>query len=327
MTPVTLGAAPDVAARVDAVRTALVTARRWKADEEPFTGASALPTMLAREELVLLHRLTRDVVEGWGSVAELGTFLGGSTVALGRGLREREPGRPVPRIHTYDLFVQEAWPSFGVTAGENVLPRWEATVAEVRDLVDVHVGPLAARDAPAGPVELLFVDIVKQAPTITETMHGFVSRTRPGSVLVHQDMFHWGSPWVLTTVSALWDRLVYVGDVARASGVLVVVEPLDELATAVDWGELSVSAQLALIDALADRFEHPTLRGTVELGALFLAKLSDPELYARRLERARATVRGPRLERYLAEVEAAEDQGALRPGHRPTRPTPKDGLA
>ncbi|GAA4846231.1 hypothetical protein GCM10023221_25900 [Luteimicrobium xylanilyticum] len=310
-------------ARVAAVTEAVARARHQPADDEPFPGAHALPTMLAREEVTLLHGLARDVVEGWGDVVELGTFLGGSTVALGTGLREGRSGRPLPRIHTYDLFVQEAWPSFGVAAGENVLPRWEATVADVRDLVDVHVGPLAAHDAPGGPVELLFVDVVKQASTMTETMHGFVTLTRPGSVIVHQDMFHWGSPWVLTTVSALWDRLVYVGEVARASGVLVVAEPLDDLADAVDWGALSTSSQLALIDALADRFEHPTLRGTIELAALFLAKLTDPTLYEHRLRQARATAHGPRLTRYLAEVEAADGHGALRPGSRPV-PRPKD---
>jgi predicted O-methyltransferase YrrM len=301
--------------RVAAVTAAVARARHRPADDEPFPGADGLPTMLAREEVALLHGLARDVVEGWGDVVELGTFLGGSTVALGTGLRGGRADRPLPRIHTYDLFVQEAWPSFGVTAGENVLPRWEATVADVRDLVDVHVGPLSARDAPDGPVELLFVDVVKQASTMTETMHGFVTLTRPGSVIVHQDMFHWGSPWVLTTVSALWDRLVYVGEVARASGVFVVAAPLDNLADAVDWGALSTSSQLALIDELAERFQHPTLHGTLQLAALYLAKTTDPGLYQRRLARARTSVDGPRLRRVLAEVEAADGaRGALLPG-------------
>lgn len=303
--------------RVAATRRALRSAR---VPGEPFPGASSLPTMLAAEEVALLHALTRDVVTGWGSVVELGTFLGGSTVALGRGLQDRADAVR-PRVHTYDRFVQDAWPSFDVAEGEDVLPRWEATVAQVRDLVDVHVGSLDARDAPDGPVELLFVDVVKQAPTITEVMHGFVARTRPGSVIVHQDLFHWGSPWVATTVAALWDRLEYVGHAARASGVLVVTEPVADLATAIDWGAISPSAQLSLIDDLADRFEHPTLRGTLELAALFLAKLTDPQLYARRLDRARRTATGPRLQRYLAEVEATDDHGALRPGHHPI---PKD---
>ncbi len=316
MIPATLDPAL-LEARVAAVTAAVARARHWPTDAEPFPGAHGLPTMLARGEVALLHGLARDVVSGWGDVVELGTFLGGSTVALGTGLRDASPDRPTPRIHTYDLFVQEAWPSFGVVAGENVLPRWETTVAGVRDLVDVHVGPLTARDAPDGPVELLFVDIVKQASTMSETMHGFVTLTRPGSVIVHQDMFHWGSPWVLTTVSALWDRLVYVGEIARASGVFVVAEPLDDLAAAVDWGALSTSSQLALIDELAERFDHPTLRGTIQLGALFLAKLTDPTLYEHRLRQVRAVAQGPRLARYLAEVEAADGRGALRPGSHP----------
>lgn len=316
----------DLAARVSTVREAVAGSRTrpGRTRPAPFEGAQTLPTMLAADEVALLYRLARDVVDGWGAVVELGTFLGGSTVALGRGLQDGAVRRravqawadDAPRLHTYDLFVQEAWPDFGVAEGERVLPRWEATVAGVRDLVDVHPGPLRAADAPAGPVELLFVDVVKQAPTITEVMHGFVARCVPGSVVVHQDLFHWGSPWVAVTVAALWDRLAYVGHAARSSGVLVVTDDVAELARAVDWGALAVSAQLCLVDELAARFTHPTLRGTLELAALYLAKTADPALYERRLRDARARSGGPRVDRFLAEVEAADaGLGALRPGH------------
>jgi len=311
------------AERATAVRTAVGRARRGLA-EAPFAGARDVPTMLAPEEVDLLYLLARDTGLD-GDVVELGTFLGGSTLALGRGLQDRPGGPGAVRVHTYDTFVQEAWPEFGVADGEDVLPRWERTVAPVRSLVDVHPGRLGGSEPtplPAGPVDLLFVDVVKEASTVTPVLHDFVARTRPGSVLVHQDMFHWGSPWVLVTVEALWDRFAYVGHVARASGVLVVAEPLEREARGTDWGAISPAAQLALIDALAARFEHPTLRGSVEAAAVYLAKLHDPTTYRRRLERARAQDPGPRVRRFLDEVEAADDRGALAPaGHHPLDPT------
>lgn len=295
----------DVAGRIARVRSAVGAARRGS--ELP-DGVGDVPTMLDAGELRLLHHLARDVVEGWGAVAELGTFLGGSTVALGRGLQER--GADGPRIDTYDLFVHEAWPAFGVGEGEDVQSRWEENVRGVRDLVDVHRGWLRAADAPEAPIELMFVDIVKHAETVREVM-GFVERLVPGSVLVHQDMFHWGSPWVLVTVEAMWDRLAYAGQVARSSAVFVVTEPVADLAGAIDWAAVSPSAQLALLDQLAARFAHPTLRGSIETAALFLAKLTDPGIYRARLA-ATQRLEGPRLRRYVAEVAAADTSGAMR---------------
>ncbi|MBD8078063.1 class I SAM-dependent methyltransferase [Cellulosimicrobium arenosum] len=302
-------------ARVAAVRSVVGRARRGLSPA-PFEGARDLPTMLASEEVDLLYLLARDSLGGAGDVVELGTFLGGSTVAIGRGLQDRDEGPGHVRVHTYDTFVQEAWPEFGVAADEDVLPRWERLVGPVRSLVDVHPGRVGGSEPiplPGGPVDLLFVDLVKHAEAITPVMHDFLARTRPGSVVVHQDMFHWGSPWVLVTVEAMWDRCEFVGHVARASGVLVVTRPLAVSARAVDWGAIAPAAQLSMIDSLAERFTHPTLRGSIDAAAVYLARLHDPTTYRRRLARARAASPGPRVARYLDEIEATDDRGALAP--------------
>jgi predicted O-methyltransferase YrrM len=281
----------------------------------PFAGAFDLPTMLADAEVSFLYHLARDVATGWGDVAELGTFLGGSTVALGRGLMD---GGVPSRIATFDLFRQPAWPAFNIREGDDVLARWESTVTDVRHLVDVHPGYLEDYRPGGGesPLEILFVDIVKVPSTIEPVMQQFVSRLTAGSVLVHQDLFHWGSPWVAMTVEALWDHLIYVGQVARASGVFVVKDSLADAARSLSWDHVSPSAGLVLIDSLAQRFGHPTLKGTLELAALWLARNTDPALFERRRAALEPRLSGPRLRRWYEEVLSAEPEGALRPGGR-----------
>ena len=300
--------------KVDAVRHALARARRTTV--EPFVGADGLPTMLAREELALLYLLARDVVETDAGVVELGTFLGGSTVALGRGLQAA--GSPA-RIATFDRFRQPAWPAYDITEGADVLGRWEQTVAPVRDRVDLHAGELEDCVPADGPTrsELLFVDIVKHPSTMQTVMASFVSGLEPGAIVVHQDLLHWGSPWVGVTIEAMWDRLVYVGQIARSTGVFVVKEPLADVCQGIDWSAVSTPTSMVLLDALARRFTHPTLHGAIALAGLWLARTTDDGLFERRRAAVEPLLHGTRLQRWYTEVCASSADGALRPGgHR-----------
>jgi len=178
--------------------------------DAPRLGASDLvPTMLTRRELDYLHRLAGEM-RGLGRVVELGSFLGGSTAAIVKGLRDS--GGVDNPVLVYDAFVApdeaafEAAPEligFGLEPGRSFRSIFDRLHASRAGDIVVREGflPTSQPDGSiypeSEPIGLLFVDIAKMwgvHPTVQEV---FGCHVAPGGALVQQDFGDFRVPWLV----------------------------------------------------------------------------------------------------------------------------------
>jgi len=215
------------------------------------TEVAEYPTMLTHDERRLLHWLARDVWEGEAAIVDAGCFLGGSTISLITGLRARQtspsPSAPVPPISTYDLFVAEGyefasgyfdrWPE--IRAGSRFRHAFDELLGPALEETTVHDGDITAERWDGGPIEILFLDVLKLIGINDHVLPEMLPHLIPGrSVLVQQDYVHGMLPWIHVTMELLEDALEHVADVYGCRVYAVVEEitrerveeivPLDE---------------------------------------------------------------------------------------------------
>jgi hypothetical protein len=172
--------------------------------------AQAVKTMLSTDERQLLTWLTGSYYRGDGTIVDGGCFVGGSTVALGDGLRSN--GRD-GRIHVFDRFkVEDYMLDFyfsgeGRRSGESFRPVFDRNTAHVAELITVHEGDLTQQRWSGEPIEILFIDISK-----TWELNDFIveqffpSLVADRSIVVQQDFVYAGCPWVALTMEHLSDH-------------------------------------------------------------------------------------------------------------------------
>lgn len=184
------------------------------------------PTMLTLEERRLLHWLARDVWEGWGAIVDAGSFVGGSTASFATGLRARgdavtEDG-PRPPMWTYDLFAAgefevrsghlSPWPEIGV--GDSFRPAFDDLLGDLADETRVHEGDIMAEEWDGGPIEILFLDVLKMREINDVVLMRLLPSLVAGrSVIVQQDYVHGMLPWIHVTMELLGDVVEHVEDV------------------------------------------------------------------------------------------------------------------
>lgn len=173
--------------------------------------SDSVTTMLVEQELDYLQLLGSRCT-GRGRVVELGCFLGGSSVALLRGLDAG--GRPYEPVISYDAFevppdVDDRFASwlsqYGLRPGERFRRAFEGAIEPWNDRVTVREGWIPGdADAEAQralypeqePIELLFVDIAKAWGVHLSVLRAFGTHLSEGSVLVQQDFFDLQTPWI-----------------------------------------------------------------------------------------------------------------------------------
>lgn len=180
-------------------------------------------TMLSAQELELLYTLARDHYTGRGDIVDGGAFLGGSTLALGSGLRDN----PVVagkggRIHSYDLFrpdhfVAQFLPEY--PTGTSTRPYYDSVIANVSEYVTVHEGDITTFPWPADrSIEILFIDVAKTWEVNDFLLQHFFPRLIPGVSTIIQQDYHWPHvPWLSVTMELLADHVTYLGSMPWAT--------------------------------------------------------------------------------------------------------------
>jgi predicted O-methyltransferase YrrM len=224
-------------------------------------------SMLSYDERALLHWAARTARPG--AIVDLGSFLGGSTLALARGAEG--DGRTV---HAFDRFVLNAdWErhwmpdGFAVEPGQSTREAFDHNVAAVADRVAIHEGDV--RDVRwEAPIGLLFVDIAKHWEVADAVWRTFLPRLSPGAVVIQQDLVHWGHPWCAIVMELLADRFEYLGWIPYSSAVYRCVAPIreDDLPAHL-LTELSCEEMLGLVERAALRVGEPGA-GPVRLSAV-----------------------------------------------------------
>jgi hypothetical protein len=207
------------------------------------------PTMLDGPEVRLLKWLARAAYRGDGAIVDLGCWLGGSTAALVDGLRENtRPAARSRRVQTYDRFRWDRLYDryklgFTHEPGESFLADFERLVAPWRQDVDLHVGDIASAQWQGGPIEILFVDIMKDPSAAKAVALNFFPHLIPNrSYLIHQDFKCDFTFWIHLLMYPLRDHVVPVLNLADACTVVfqsVAVLNRQVIEAACDFGALS----------------------------------------------------------------------------------------
>jgi hypothetical protein len=179
--------------------------------------------MLSAQELDLLYTLARDRYTGCGDIVDGGAFLGGSTLALGCGLRDnRVVDDKRGRIHSYDLFRADKYVNQflpGYPEGTSTRPYYDQAIAEVADQVTVHEGDITTSPWPADrPIEIFFIDVAKSWEINDFLLDQFFPNLIPGVSTVIQQDYHWPhTPWLSITMALLADHVTYLGSMPWAT--------------------------------------------------------------------------------------------------------------
>lgn len=240
----------------------------------------AAPSMLSYDERAVLHWAARTARPADAAIVDAGSFLGGSTVSLARGLQARGNGPGGVRVHAYDRFVYGSetdrhWVPEGMpfAVGASTLPVFERTVAGVSDRIEVHAGDVREVRWPGEPISVLFVDIAKSWDTADHVMGTFMPALVAGeSVVIQQDQVHWGHPWCAIAMELLADRFELLGWVWFSSAVYRCTAPVTADALPESLArDVGLEEKLALLERFADRIGWPIGASVLLSGAVALA--------------------------------------------------------
>jgi predicted O-methyltransferase YrrM len=296
-----------------------LTGRPWQRAEPP-RRLHDVASMLSIRELALLYWLAREQWSGRGAIVDLGSFVGGSTVAFASGLVARRDGTHGRIVHAYDLFEY-----VGDVAGDTLARfGWESPIRRparalfdeairgLGGLIEVHQGDLSQQRWTSGPIELLFVDIAKSWELNDHVLREFVPHLLPGSVVVQQDFADEWHPWVVIAMELLADHFEWLDVVPHGSVVYRCRRPVPPGALPPRLREeLPPERLIELFDRGTSRLEGE-LRLVAELGAVQL--LADLGRYDDARERLAASLRrgsactrvtadaGPRVAEWLDAV-------------------------
>jgi hypothetical protein len=257
--------------------------RPWRDIQLP-PGAVGTPTMLSKAERRLLYSLARDYASGEGALVDAGCFLGGSTAALLAGVRDRPEEWRGPPVESYDLFRVDTYMIEKFFSGDDALPpgetfrhRFDAHVARFDVPHVVHEGDITALGWDGGPIDVLFLDVLKSWEINDAVLRDFFPSLVPGrSVIVHQD-YGWGdTPWIPITVELLRESLVLVDWMEWGSHVFFVESelPTDVLENGV--GGLELEAKIELSERAVARAEG-WVQGMLEVSrAVLIAERDGP---------------------------------------------------
>ena len=181
--------------------------RPWS--EDPLRAPLGAETMLSTGELDFLHWLGKSQYSGAGRVVELGSFLGGSTLALCHGLSQN-PAWTQPLL-AYDRFVmfndQEGRYTHIAAPGESFLPAFRRNIRAFSDRVTTR--PMSIPAPTPGvdhtealyperePIEILFIDAAKTWPVHITILDVFGPHLIPGKSIVIQQDFKWATVFYL----------------------------------------------------------------------------------------------------------------------------------
>jgi hypothetical protein len=228
--------------------------------------------MLSKAERKLLYTLARDYARDDAAIVDAGCFLGGSTAALLAGVQDRPDLWSGPPLESYDLFRVEAYtiPKFfaddpSMRAGKSFRRRFDANVSRFDVPHVVHEGDITEIGWSGGPIDILFLDVLKTWEVNDAVLRDFFPSLVPGrSVIVHQDYGSGWLPWIPISVELMGDSLELVDAMEWGSHVFLVADEIP--ATLMEHGVsgLEMETKFRLVDQAVARAAG-WVRGMLEI--------------------------------------------------------------
>ncbi|MCT7352704.1 class I SAM-dependent methyltransferase [Streptomyces sp. 15-116A] len=236
-------------------------------------------------ELRFLYLLGRHHLTGADRLVELGSGGGGSTYALALGLRESPVfDEGTGRLHAYDFFrvgkgtfATEKFFTAGAKPADDdsFLDDFKSRLEPFLPFLEIHAGDLWQTSDPqdTSPIEFLHVDIAKTARVFRCVAERFLTRLRPGSVVLHQDFAGPRLPWLHHSTGALLPYIEIAGPPIRSTLAFEVVRPIPEdLLKRIAEDAYTVEEKLELISAVQERIDRDHTGGIPFKSVLEFAK-------------------------------------------------------
>ena len=297
------------------------------------------PAMMSIPERQFLFGLASRYYSGEGNIVDAGIFLGASTRCFGEGVRanprfeEISRRRPQPVVSFEKAVVTPTMPdffkshglAFSAKPGESFESELRRNVEPVKDLVDLRIGDIMDTVEVGGPVEILFLDILKALPVSVHAFRLFYPKLIPGrSIVVQQDYFYEGLPWIKTHQETLAEYFDFIGEIG-ASAIFLCTRQIPE--AAIDrLGKIAPAEQLRLASIAMQRSADPSRRFLMALSKMRLVRQLQGSAAARayldfvkgEFPEQAAPAQHERLSKPLREAEeiCAEEPGRSRPDGR-----------
>ncbi|MER6349083.1 hypothetical protein ACWC10_33635 [Streptomyces sp. NPDC001595] len=242
-------------------------------------------TQVSTWELQFLYLVGRHVLTGEDRIVELGSGGGGSTYALALGLHESPVfDERTGRLHAYDFFrvgkgtfaTEKFFDGGAAPAGDNsFLDDFKGRLGPFLPFLEIHAGDLWQTSDPDdhSPVEFLHIDIAKTARVFRCVCERFLTRLRPGSVVLHQDFAGPRLPWLHWSTGALLPYIEIAGPPVRSTLAFEVTRPIpQEVLTAIGEDSFPYERKLELISAVQERIDRDHTGGIPFRSVLELSK-------------------------------------------------------
>ena len=243
--------------------------RPWHTDHEAVKDRPW--GMLFDVEASLLFHLARDHFHGYGEIVDAGTFLGGSSFSLAKGLEQNSSIlHKTARIHAFDLFeiwhenissdeemANSIFANYGVDLrdGETFIHIYAKNLGDLCRNIRIYRGDIRRQEWCGRPIEILFIDICKDLQIFKHTVAQFYRSLIPGiSVLIHQDYHHPLLPYIHIGQERLAKYFEVFELQADTSHALRLLDRIpDRLINEVSEFPYDRKEQLKLIDAAIER--------------------------------------------------------------------------
>jgi hypothetical protein len=190
------------------------------------------PSMMSEPERHLLYNLARRYYRGQGRIVDAGIFLGGSTHCFTQGLRENERTAAAcarferPILSLERAVVSPTMPGFFARhgfgqhyrPGDSFADLLQQIVEPHLDLVELRIGDIKETGGIDAPIEILFLDVLKNAKIAQFAFEEYYSALIPGrSIVIQQDYFFDGLPFIKVYQEALQPYFDYLGEVGSSA--------------------------------------------------------------------------------------------------------------
>jgi hypothetical protein len=242
-------------------------------------------TQCSTWELQFLYLVGRHHLTGRDRIVELGSGGGGSTYALALGLSESPVfDRKSGRLHAYDFFrvgkgtfaSEKFFDSGHRPADDNsFLDDFKGRLEPFLPFLEIHAGDLWQTSDPedTSPVEFLHIDIAKTARVFRCVSERFLTRMRPGTVVLHQDFAGPRLPWLHHSTGALLPYIEIAGPPIRSTLAFEVTKPIPaDVLKRITEDDYTVDEKLALISAVQERIDRDHTGGIPFKSVLELSK-------------------------------------------------------
>lgn len=180
------------------------------------------PTLLQDSEIQLLYWLAKKIYRGTGEIVELGSWLGGSSIALACGLVENSSSYD-KKIYVYDRFIwKESFQKLHSSCcrlkdNECFLKVYKDITQEYKSYLEVQKGDICQIKWTKGAIEILFIDIMKSIDSCKAVAVNFFPHLIPDiSYIIHQDYKHSYTFWIHLLMYRLRDYFYPALNVADA---------------------------------------------------------------------------------------------------------------